>query len=1513
MEKYLLTTLLIAVVFYPIASRADQAPIARKEVVVKTHFGDSLTDPYSWLEDRNNPEVLNLLFSENQYVENSLSDTQKFREHLVAEFKSRMAPRSKPILHHKTGKYFYYSTQSKKDNHPIFYRRKSEDDQTQEAVLDVSKIDPGNPFINVVELSPTFKGDMIAYSVDYLGNEALSVHFKNLKSGNILDDEVTMTSDFSWLEDGESILYVKRDSLFRPRSVHIHRLGKATDTDILTYGSQDPYSFIKIEKSTSGRYHFLYEFDLDGLQVMFMDVEKEKKEWKVLAPKDSVWIVANHFNKTENNSDDHFYLYTTRNNPNGRIAKVSTANPVQQEWETYLDIEGTPNQRIGIDFGDEQFESFTMFEDYIVLSIESDASVKFKVVDRSSGESFMIEPPGSIYTSYPLKLGDYSGNKFWFYHSSFTEPASIYEFDLETRETKKIWQRVIKEYRAEDYVAYRIHAPSVDGKMIPMSLLHKKDIVLNGNNPVIIDGYGASGTYPNIKFNGSPMISLLERGIIYVKTHLRGDGGFGRDWIEGGRKLKKRNTFSDFISCVEHLVDTGYTKSQRIVARGGSAGGLLMGVVANLRPDLFKGLNIQVPVMDAVSFMTNDSMFVVPYLYAEFGNPKNEEVYRYIKSYSPYQNMTPQEYPHMLLYSAYNDLRAGYWEATKYVARLRSLKTNENQILLQTDFNASHDLIGGLQKRLQQTALEFAWYFKMLEIENDYTKLTGRITNTEGQPLPFSHVNIVGKMDGTVANDSGYFELEMRKKDVELAISHIGYRSKTQSIKKENLNQQLHIELVGESLILDEVVISSRYENPAREIMKLALERRKDYQKELNSYSARVYVRTRQYLESLPDKLHPLIGQNTFPDKGIFELSETESEIFYQQKPKKFREIMVSSVNKVRNEIRPFSWHRASNMGIDFYSQVIKLNGQRDIISPLASNAFFYYNFEYHGLQKQGDRSIHKIELEPRRNSDPVFNGYIYIADSTWDLSAIDVSVEPTSLRFITGASINQKLLPQNGGFWLPFSQNKKLKARVLGVELLSDDDMLFSDYDINPIFTPDFFKNSSFEIDPAANKKDSSYWEIKRPLLITDHERAFYGNSDSTRGSTKVNRYTFDNLFGGFKSRPADTGLPEIKINGLFQAINFNTVEGWNIDIDASYSKQVPYNENQKLTFFSNWRYGFSNRKFNARVGALWNVNRSKSMWLKVNGGKYIFQFNESDPITPIVNSFYTLFLRENYMKIYQKQFGRVSYHSELKNGLYAFSSLQIERRTPLANTSNYSLSKRTEPFTTNDPQDSDNRAAPFQPHRATILQFGIKYQFNQKYEKIGDRRIVKSFNPTIGLTFKKALEDVLDSEIAYNNVDLFLEGRTDLGIWGRSSMYSNYGRFFNKKNQTFIDYKHFNGNQTDIILPHSEDKKNFTPTKSFRLLDYYSMSTASEYFQLHYSHHFDGFLINKLPLVRKANFTSSIGFGVLANHESKYKEIYLGFQKTIFQTFTFGLDLVKSINNQKPNESGIRFVLRN
>ena len=1512
MEKYLLATLLLAMVSCPLIGQTDQAPMARKEATFKTHFGDSLIDQYMWLEDRNDPEVLNLLFAENQYLENSLSDTKKFQDHLIDEFESRMTLRSRPILR-RIGEYFYYSRQNKRENHPVFYRRKVNGDQKDEVILEVSKIDPGNPFINVVDLSPTVDGDMIAYSVDYLGNEALSVHFKNIKSGVVLDDIIPMASDFSWLKDGESVLYVKRDSLFRPRSVHLHQLGKSADEDIVTYQSQDPYSFVKIEKAASGRYHFLYEYGLEGMEVRFMDSKDVNREWQILAPRDSIHVIANHFNKTENVPDDYFYLYTTKGNKNGRIARVRIENLAQNEWESYLNIEGSPNQRVGIDFNDDQFESYTMLAEYIVLSIEEDASVKFKVVHRNSGESYMIQPPNAVSTSYPLQVENYWENKFQFYHTSFTEPASIYEVDLETRERTKIWQREIKNYDSNDYVAYRIYARSADGTMVPMSVLHQKDVILDGTNPVIIDGYGAAGTYPGLRFNGSPMISLLERGIVYVKTHLRGDGGFGKEWIEDGRRLNKMNTFTDFISCVEHLIDTGYTSSQRIVARGGSAGGLLMGVVANLRPDLFKGLNIQVPVMDLVSFMTNDSMFVVPYLYPEFGNPASEKVYRYIKSYSPYQNMIPQQYPHMLLYSAYNDLRAGYWEATKYVARLRSLKTGNSQILLQTDFNASHDIVGGLKKRLQQTALEFAWYFKVLGIEEDYTKLRGRITDPHGQPLPFSHVGIIGKADGTVANDSGYFELDMRKGDVELTFSHVGYRSKSQSIKKENLNQPLRVELVAESIFLDEVVISSDYENPAREIMNLALERKKEYRKELNSYSAKVYVRSRQYLESLPEKIHPLIGKSAFPDKGIFELSETVSEIHYQRKPRKFRETMVSSINKVRSEIRPFSWHRASNMTVDFYDQLIKLNGQRDIISPLASNAFFYYNFEYHGLQEQGDHSIHKIELKPRRGSDPVFNGHIYIADSTWDLSAIDVVVQPASLRFITAASISQKLLPNDDGFWMPASQNKKLKAKVLGVELLSDDDVLYSDYDINPTFTSDFFQSSSFQIDPAANKKDSSYWAARRPLLITDHEKEFYGNSSSTRNSTRVNRYTFDNLFGGFKSKSRGTSLRELEISGLFQAVNFNTVEGWNADIHVRYGRQVPYTENQKLTFFGNWRYGFSNAKFNARVGTLWDANRSKYRWLKVEAGKYVFQFNELNPITPMVNTFYTLFLRRNYIKLHEKQYGTVSYHSEIKNGLYVFSSLKVEKRNPLVNRTDYSLTKRETPFTANDPQDSENRAPSFHPHHATILQLGIKYQFKQEYEKLGDRRIVKTFNPVAGLTIQKGFEGVLDSEIEYYNIDFFLEGSVDLGILGRSSMYSNYGQFFNKKNMTFIDYKHFNGNRTGLILPHSRRESYFTPIHSFRLLPYYSMSTASEYFQLHFSHHFDGFLVNKLPLVRKADLTSSSGFSFLKNHNGAYKEFYIGLQKTVFQTLTVGIDMVKSINKRDVNESGVRFVIRN
>lgn len=1480
-------------------------PQIKIDTSTSVFHGDTLVDPYHWLADRNNPEVLNLLFAENQYLNQHLSETEWFQTKLIEEFKSRIVYRNKVDLG-IFGDHRYYVVREKNENHPKFYRQKS-GDEAPELILDVKEIDPGNPFIHISDVKPSPDGDVLAFGVDFLGNEAISIKFKDLKTGQNLEDIIPMASGFSWSEDGRQVIYVRRDSLFRPRSIYIHKLGTDIEQDVLVYQSTDPNSFIKLQTSTSGRFHFIYDYTMDGIQSWYLTINGKERLFKSLASKDSERIVADHFYHDKDSHDDSLFIYTTKGNEYGRIVRVSTENP-NINSASYLAIEGSPDERIGVDFSDDHFASFTMTADYIVLSLEDRGNVKYLAVNKLTGDRFNIIPPDSIYTSYPIKVDDYWDNKFRFYHSSLTNPGAVYEVDLATRTRRIIRKHAVKNYNPEDFTAYRIYAKASDGSTIPMSIVHKKGLVLDGNNPVIIDGYGASGTNPDMGFKGPMMVSLLERGIVYVKTHIRGDGGFGRQWIEDGRRLKKMNAYTDFISCVEHLIAEGYSNPDKILARGGSAGGILMGVVANLRPDLFTALNIQVPVIDVVHFMDNDSLFVVPYLYAELGDPKIEKEYRYIKSYSPYQNIKAQEYPDMLLYCVYNDLRAGYWEAAKYVAKVRSMKTDTNRILLQTDFNASHDRLGGTEKQLKQSAMEFAWYFQQLGIASDYVKLRGKVSDGK-DPLPFTHIRLAGSLEGTIANDSGYFELDVRKRDVELVFSQVGYKTKEVKVGSAQMGNFLDVKMSNESRMLKEVVVTASYADPALEIMKKALNRKKDYQNEMNGFSAKAYIRSRQYLEQLPEKMPLLIGKNAFPEKGIFELSETMSEIHYQRRPHKYKEKVLSSVNKVRSETRPFSWHRASYMGVDMYEKFVRLGGQRTMVSPLADNAFFFYNFTYQGSKEEEGHLIHKIELQAKRTSDPAFNGFVYVVDSTWDVSAVDLVAQPAGLRFLTGASISQKFLPVDSGFWLPVSQNKKLKARVLGVELISDDDILYSDYYVNPTFSKKFFQTSAFEIALDANRKDSIYWKEQRPLVITDHEASFYKDSLEMEGSENArrNRFTFDNAFGGFKTKGTDAKKAYIRVHGLLQAINFNSVEGWNIDFAWSY-KTPATNVKKDFTFSGNLRYGFSNSRFNAKAGVQKDLDKTRFQWINIEGGKYVFQFNERNPITPLVNSLYTLFLRENYLKIYEKVYGRVIYHQELTNGLYAYTSFQVEERMPLINTSNYSF-RGSEGFTSNDPQDALNTTASFTTHQAAIFQIGAKFNFIQKYELVGGRKVVRgSDTPTLGFVYKKALEGISAQAVGYDKVDVFVLGKKDVGLVGRSHYFLNGGKFYNTKKLEFMDFQHFNGNQTDVILNQPSVATDFYTTRSFRLLDYYSESTSKEYIELHYQHNFNGFILNKIPVVRKAKLKSVVGYSFLRNDQGNYTEAFLGVQKTIFQSVTLGLEVIRNNHSQ----TGVKVLIK-
>nr|WP_321224545.1 DUF5686 and carboxypeptidase regulatory-like domain-containing protein [uncultured Psychroserpens sp.] len=794
--------------------------------------------------------------------------------------------------------------------------------------------------------------------------------------------------------------------------------------------------------------------------------------------------------------------------------------------------------------------------------------------------------------------------------------------------------------------------------------------------------------------------------------------------------------------------------------------------------------------------------------------------------------------------------------------------------------------------------------FSLLCTLISFAQIQGTVTDNKNQPLPFVNIYLENTYKGTTSNEEGNYELYIsEEKKYTVVFQFLGYKTVKKQVDIKSFPFTLDAVLLEEEVSLDEVVINSE-ENPANIIIRAAIAKRKENLEKINSYKADFYSRGLIRIKEAPEKI---LGEEIEIDgldstrSGVIYLSETVSKLEFLR-PNKLKEKIIAS--KVSGDSKGFSFNNAIDVEFDLYENTIELGNQ--IISPIANNAFGYYRYKLEGVFYD-DRGnlVNKIKVTPRRENDPVFDGYIYIVEDQWTIYASELDITGTQAKLlgVDKIRITQNYsFSENDNIWAKISQNIDFKYGLFGIKGDGRFTAVFSNYEFNPGLTRKDFTREIVSFADEANKKDSLFWNTNRPVPLTTEEITDYIKKDSIQiiKDSKVYKDSVDRVRNTFKLGDIIGGYTynnthenwRVGITSPIEAISFNTVQGWNGNIGASYTKG--YNDyKQFLSFGGNLNYGFSDDRLRGTLYARYKFNNKSRPYLTVSGGVTTQQFNSSNSISKLLNTAFSMFSEQNFMKIYENSYAQLSYSNELFNGFRLNTSIGYQRRKALFNTTDqawYPQDDRV--YTSNNPLDETAYGiAPFQTHN--IIKFGLdaRINFAQNYLSYPDGKfnIPNSKYPTVNIGYEKGFSSSIDD---YNFDQIKIGARQGLNIAdkGRFNYNIKAGKFFNGDDISFVDYQHFNGNQTQI--------GSGSYLNVFNNLPYYAASTNDSYLEMHAEHDFNGFLLGKVPLLKKLNFNLVVGAHALATPDNKpYQEYTIGLDNIGWGKFRFlRLDYVRS-----------------
>ncbi|MFS4481971.1 S9 family peptidase [Hyunsoonleella sp. 2307UL5-6] len=678
-----------------------QPPVAKKISHKLSIHNDTRVDNYYWLNNREDTEVLDYLNAENKYTKSVLKHTEDFQKQLFEEMRARIKEDDTSVPYKLNGFWYITKFEMGKD-YPIYIRKKAHLNAPEELLFECNKMAKSHAYFKLGGISISPNNTMAAFSTDVVSRRQYAIQVKNLETGEIYNDKIeNTTGSITWANDNKTLFYTKKDEItLRSHKIFKHVLGTSTKDDIEVYHETDDTFNTFIYKTKSKKYLVIGASSTLSSEYRILNADTPNDDFKVFQKreKDLEYSIAHY--------DDKFYIITNADAANNfKVCKTPERKTDKTNWEDVL-----PHRKNVL------IEDIEIFKDYLVVNERENGLNNIRIISWNGLQDYYLPFDNETYNAYLGNNPDFDSNTLRYGYNGLTTPSSVIDYNFKTKikEVQKEQEVLGGTFKKENYVSKRIWATARDGVKVPISIVHKKGIVLDGTSPLLQYAYGSYGSTIDPSFS-SIRLSLLDRGFIYAIAHVRGGEYLGRDWYENGKLLTKKNTFTDFVDCSKYLISEKYTSSNHLYAYGGSAGGLLMGAIINMNPELYHGVLAAVPFVDVVTTMLDDSIPLTTGEYDEWGNPNDVEFYHYMKSYSPYDNIQSKDYPNMLVTTGLHDSQVQYWEPAKWVAKLRNLKTDNNKLLLYTDMDAGHGGASGRFESLKEVALEYAF---LLDLEN---------------------------------------------------------------------------------------------------------------------------------------------------------------------------------------------------------------------------------------------------------------------------------------------------------------------------------------------------------------------------------------------------------------------------------------------------------------------------------------------------------------------------------------------------------------------------------------------------------------------------------------------------------------------------------------------------------------------------------------------------------------------------------------------------------------------------
>ena len=683
------------------AAAPPPPPPVAKTMHTENHInGGHLVDDYKWLREKSNPEVAQYLEAENAYTDSIMKPTEPLQQKLYEEMVSHIKETDVNVPF-KDGDYFYYFRWEAGKQYQIYARRKGSLETGEQITLDVNELAKGEKFMALGGYTVSDDGNLLAYSTDNTGFRQYHLHVRDLRTHKDLPDTAEKAGSIAWANDNQTLFYTVEDAAKRQYRVYRHKVGTDTKDDELIYEEKDERFEVSVAKTRSRKYLFIFSNSHTTSEARYLDASTPSSEWKLIAPREQdIEYYPDH-------SGDQFFIRTNDKGRTFRLVSAPVADPGKNNWKEIVPMRP-----------DVMLSDIEIFQDFYVLIERENGLPQLTVVDLASGAKNRITFPEPVYTAGPEVNMEFKTRFFRYAYQSLVTPPSVFDYDV-ARHTSVLRKQneVPGGYDPANYKSERLWATAKDGVKVPISVVYRKDLKKpDGSNPLYVSGYGSYGISTNATFS-SARISMLDRGVVMAYAHIRGGGDLGKTWHDAGRMMNKMNTFTDFIACTEYLAANKYGARNKIAIEGGSAGGLLMGAVTNLRPDLFRAVVSHVPFVDVMNTMLDASLPLTVGEYEEWGNPNEKPAYDYMLKYSPYDNLKKGAYPAILVKTSFNDSQVMYWEPAKYVAKLRTLKTDHNVLLLKTNMAAGHGGASGRYNRFKDVAFDYAFVLTQLGVE----------------------------------------------------------------------------------------------------------------------------------------------------------------------------------------------------------------------------------------------------------------------------------------------------------------------------------------------------------------------------------------------------------------------------------------------------------------------------------------------------------------------------------------------------------------------------------------------------------------------------------------------------------------------------------------------------------------------------------------------------------------------------------------------------------------------------